>query len=428
MKTIKKSILLVATLFMVGSVFGQKPEFNRKGIVIAKKDSMKLSFGAHSVGRFQYINQKNVKVWKSDKWVTPPEVIEGMQTSFANLEFAFTIGNDNDIEVFLDLLVATQRHSSKTWGNNGYMYIKRIPGNSFLTALNPVLKYIDIKAGNFYADFGEHLYTRTLNGDAHRNPLVGNPVVSPLGTEPGMEIIHKGENYGLMVGAGIGAPEQDFGGGRNYSFRSKVWATVFKQLYFSGSYYTVNHDHISRGTNLFRRERLGTSYGAIWNLNNDNSGSGEGPGQVRPGSGKELTAWELNAIWTPLANTKISGYIGQGKSVGPDPNHFSQSGDEEWMYYTGQILQYLKEDSFYLSARYSNIDYSKFLANDNTGNVNRFQLGFGSFITKNILLKGEYVYQKASGFNAGTTGVVTSVDVGNQPKFSGVVLEVAVSF
>lgn len=428
MKTIKNSILLILALFMAGSVFGQKPEFNRKGITIAKKDSIKLSFGIHSVGRYQYINQKNVRVWNKDKWATPPEVVEGMQTSFANLDFAFTIG-DGDIEVFLDLLVATQRHSSKTWGNNGYMYIRRIPGNSFLTVLNPVLKYIDIKAGNFYADFGEHLYTRTLNGDAHRNPLIGNPVVSPLGTEPGMEIIHKGENYGLMIGAGIGAPEQDFGGGRNYSFRSKAWATVFKQLYLSGSYYTVNHDDVNRGVNIFRRERLGTSYGGVWNLNNDNSGSGEGPGQVRPGLGKELTAWEINAIWSPLASTKISGYIGQGKSIGPDPNNFNQSGDEKWTYYTGQVLHYLKKnESLYLSARYSNVNYSKFLTKNNTGNVDRFQLGLGSFITKNILLKGEYVYQKASGFNVGTTGVSTSVDVGNKPNFSGVVLEVAVSF
>lgn len=421
-------VLMLTALLFSGVVFAQKPEFNRKGLVIAEiDDSIKLEMGVHTVGRFQYLKQKNTRVWKGDDWITPAETLDGMQTSFGNIDFQFTIG-DGDIVVFMDLLLATQRHSSKTWGNNGYMYIKKIPGNSFLTAINPLLEHIDIKAGNFYADFGEHLYTRTINGDTHRNALIGNPVVSPLGTEPGIEIIHNGKNYGLMIGGGIGAPEQDFGGGRNYSWRAKGWLSLLDKVYLSGSYYSVEHDKVSRGVNIFRRERLGTSYGAVWNLNNDNSGSGEGPGQVRPGSGNKLQAAELNLIWEPLESTKVSAHIGQGKSVGPDPNNFDQSGDEEWMYYSGEVKQYVKKDEIYLAARYSNVDYSKFLTKDNTGNVDRFQFGVGAFVTDNILIKGEYVHQKAHGFNPGTTGVSTNVDVGNKPEFSGFVMELGVSF
>ena len=424
-----KLLVSIAVLFSTSfaAIQAQQPEYNRKGMVVSSTDSLTFKIGLHTVGRVQHLTQKDVRVWDGSDWETPSGTLDGMQTSFANIEFMLTLG-DGDIDIFFDGLLATQRHPSLWWGNNGYMYIRQIPGNSFLTKINPLLKHIDIKAGNFFANFGEHQFTRTINGDAHRNPLVGNPVVSPLGTEPGMEIYHDGKGYGLMVGAGIGAPEQDFQDARGYSFRAKAYFDKIKNVYVSASYYTVEHESgVNRGTNLFRRERHGSSYGGVWNLNNDNSGSGEGPGQARPGNGRELTAWEINAIVTPFEGNKISAYFGKAQDLGPNPNNFGESGDEKWSYYSGEVKQYLSE-TFYLAGRYSNIRYSEFLTADNKGDVNRFQLGFGSFITKNLLLKAEYVYQNATGFNEGTTGVVTSVDVGMSPKFSGVVLELGVSF
>jgi len=427
----KHHIITFILLLIIGVTFSQvqaqKPDYNRKGIEVGTFNDLTFSLGLHSVGRVQVLNQDNVRVWDGSGWATPSDNLHGMQTSFANLEFKVSIGDD--IDVFFDGLLATQRHPSQWWGNQGYMYIRRIPGNSFLTILNPALEHIDIKAGNFFADFGEHQYTRTINADAHRNPLVGNPIVSPLGAEPGMEIIYNGSGFGAMIGGGIGAPEQDFQEARKYSFRSKVWLDVIRNVYLSGSFYTVNHDPgVLRGSNLFRRERHGSSYGGVWNLNNDGSGAGEGPGQVRPGNGRELTAWEVNAILNLFEGNTISAFLGQGTGTGPDPNSFGVPiGDEEWTYYSAQVQQFLSE-SFYLSGRYSNVDYSKFLSSDNSGNVNRIQAGFGTFVTNNILLKAEYVYQGASGFNESTTGVVTSVDLGLEPNFQGVILEVGVSF
>ena len=428
----KKLITIIVLMtFLIGGSFhtaeAQKPDYDRKGIEVGSTDNLTFTMGLHSVGRVQVLSQDNVRVWDGE-WVTPDETLHGMQTSFANLDFLVTIG-DNDIDVFFDGLLGTQRHPSRWWGNQGYMYIRNIPGNSFLTAINPLLEHIDIKAGNFFIDFGEHQYTRTLNADAHSNPLVGNPVVSPVGTEPGMEIILDKNAFGFMVGSGIGAPEQDFQDARKYSFRTKLWLDMIDGVYLSGSFYTVNHDQeANRGTNMFRRERHGSSYAAVWNLNNDDGGSGEGPGQVRPGNGRELTTWEINGIFTPFGGNKISAFFGQGESTGPDPDNFGEGiGDEEWIYYSLEAQQFLNDD-FYLSARYSNTDYSKFLTADNDGNVSRIQAGFGTFITDNILLKAEYVYQEASGFNPETTGVVTSVDVGNDPTFQGLMLEVGVSF
>jgi hypothetical protein len=161
-------------------------------------------------------------------------------------------------------------------------------------------------------------------------------------------------------------------------------------------------------------------------LFNDGSGDGEGPGSVRPGDGRTLSTFEANAILTLIEGNKISGYFGSSSGSGANPTN-QPKGEEEWSYFGLEASQHLN-DNFYVAARYSNIDYSKFLTTDNTGNVSRIQFGGGMFITENVLMKAEYVFQKADGFKPGTYGVSNFVDVGNKPEFKGLVFELGVSF
>ena len=52
--------------------------------------------------------------------------------------------------------------------------------------------------------------------------------------------------------------------------------------------------------------------------------------------------------------------------------------------------------------------------------INRFQLGAGWFMTKNILMKAEYVTQKYDGYATG--------ELLEDAKFNGLVLEAVISF
>lgn len=415
-------------LLLPASADAQQPDYNRGGVQLGQTDAFTFSMGLHSVGRFQILSQDDVSVWDGSAFVEPDGPSTGMQTSFANIEFLIELGDD--IDVFFDVLAATQRHPTRLWGHQGYMYIRQMPDGSPLDFLNPVFEHVDVKAGNFYANFGEHQFTRSLNGDTHRNPLVGNPVTYALGVEPGMELYIDREGLGFMVGAGIGAPEQDFQEARGYSYRAKLWFDALEGVYLSGSYYSVSHDEgVARGTNLFRRARLGSAYGAIWNLHNDDGGGGEGPGQVRPGDGRDLSAWELNAIATLLPGNQLSAFFGQAEGSGLNPAlPGTDKGDEEWTYYALEATQYLGTAPVYLSGRYSAIDYSRLLTEDNAGKVSRIQIGGGLFITDQILMKAEFVHQSASGFQPETVGVSNWVDVGRDPSFSGLILEVGVSF
>lgn len=427
--TVAALAALAVPLTVPASLDAQRPDYNRRGIQVGQHENLTLSLGIHSIGRVQMLSQEDVHVWDGSSFREQTNKLgSGMHTSFANLEFMITIGED--IDVFFDGLLATQRHPTQWWGHQGYMYIRQIPDGSPLDFLNPLFEHVDVKAGNFYANFGEHQFTRTLNADAHRNPLVGNPVVSPVGTEPGMEFYVEREGLGVMVGGGIGAPEHDFQEARKWSYRGKVWVDAIEGLYLSGSYYSVSHDPgIRRGSNLYRRERLGSSYASVWNRNNDNGGDGEGPGQVRPGDGRELAAWELNAIATLFPGNRLAAFVGGAEASGPNPAlPGADKGDEEWVNYAVEATQYLADSPVYLSGRYSAIDYSKFITDDNDGKVSRIQIGGGLWVTDNILMKAEYVYQSASGFLPETVGVANWVDVGRDPVFKGLILEVGMSF
>ncbi len=423
------AVLALAFLLAVpSSGEAQQPDYDRGGIQIGQMDDITFSMGFRSVGRFQALSQDDVFVWDGSAFVEPSKPSTGMQTSFANIEFLLSLGDD--IDVFFDLLVATQRHPTRTWGHQGYMYIRQMPAGSPLEFLNPIFEKVDMKAGNFYANFGEHQFTRSLNGDTRRNPLAGNPVVYALGVEPGMELYFGGDGMGAMVGGGIGAPEQDFVEARGYSYRAKLWFDRLDGIYLSGSYYNVSHDEgVVRGTNLFRRARLGSPYAAIWNLHNDDGGGGEGPGTVRPGDGRDVSAWELNAIATLFPGNHLAAFYGQAEGSGLNPAlPGTAKGTEEWSYYSIEATQFLGDLPVYLSGRYSAIDYDRLLTTDNAGKVDRFQIGGGLFITDQILMKAEFVTQSASGFQAETVGVANWVDVGRSPSFSGLILEVGMSF
>ena len=402
--------------------------FTPRGFRVGAMDDIEFRLGIHTVGRAQWFNQGGVRVWDGTDFERPDDIGPGIQTGWANIDFQLLIGDD--IEIFFDGLFATQRHPTRFWGHQGYIYIRQFPEHPLLNPANAVLEHVDIKVGNFYPDFGNEVHRRSLNADVQRNPLVGNPVVSPHGVEPGVEIIFEreinGRTFGLMVGGGIGAPEEDFNADRLFSVRSKVWFEPIDSLQIAGSFYHVDHgEDVDRGTNLFRRERLGSTYSSVWNFGDDDSGAGEGAGQVRIGDGRRLTAGQVDVNWDITDRLFFNTHGGAANASGADPS--DATGNERWFYYGADMTYYIT-DALYIAGRFSEANARKFLTSDNTGRVSRVQAGFGIWITPNILAKTEYVWQRASGFNEGTRGVAGNVDVGRNPSFHGAVAEVSLSF
>ncbi|MCC5850122.1 MAG: hypothetical protein JJU29_18715 [Verrucomicrobia bacterium] len=383
-----------------------------RGVLLSEEDGVAFHMEVHTVGRLQALDHR-----ANDK-----EAAGFSNEQLSDGGFQFAIGNlgwrlvhREDYEVFFDVTVASRVHNDKMWGHQGYIVLKQMPDDSLVPWANGLFQFVDIKAGHFIIDFGNEVHRRSLNADTQRNPLVGNPVVSPHATEAGIEIIHQNErDFGVMLGFGSGVATENFTEDSHLSYRGKIWGEVpGVPLAASASYYRADHgESVSRGSNLFRTERLGGQYAGIW----DDSAS---VGQVLIGNGTQLEAWQVDADWQPGTRIGLSGFVGQAKDQNTD-------GDESWMYYgvTGKLN--LIGDDLYLAARYSSADASRLGGDSNNdGRVDRWQVGAGARLFDGLLLKLEYVHQRSSGFQSGTFG---DVELNEDPGFQGLIMEFSFSF
>ena len=84
------------------------------------------------------------------------------------------------------------------------------------------------------------------------------------------------------------------------------------------------------------------------------------------------------------------------------------------------VYRFGPAENLFLGARYNSARAELQGIVEDDVNVNRVALAGGWFLTKNVLLKGEYVQQKYSDFPA--------ADFRNGGKFNGFVVEAVVGF
>ena len=102
-----------------------------------------------------------------------------------------------------------------------------------------------------------------------------------------------------------------------------------------------------------------------------------------------------------------------GKGFGPNPP------TRTYNHYAADLLYRFGEtEDFYIGGRYSYVDGE--LTGTQDISVDRYQLGAGWFLTKNILAKLEYVNQSYSDYPTG--------DIFDGGEFKGLMMEAVISF
>ena len=400
-----------------------------KSVRIARAGDMDLFMGLDTVGRFQYLTQGNVKDTVGSDSVLPGQLSPGFQTAFGNLSFLADF--DKQMEVYFDMFIADRPHQDHPQGDEGYILLRSLPDPLGDTPLvKAVFDTIDVKAGQFELDFGDAHYRRSLNATVQRNPLIGNYVIDPRDTEIGMEVSSDEGRFPVnwLVGVGSGSDTEDFQKNHGPSLHGKLWAYPLKQLRTSSSIYWVDQSKTPSGsssrTNLFRANRSGGPYAGVL----DNSSA---PGEVFPVTGKRVLATQVDATWEgdPVEWYGHFGWVQDGDNNG----NLSGSPRTSWLYYAAEG-SYHFTPRLYGALRYSGAaaqrlvaaaDSSRDVGSD--GLVHRIQLGGGYWLTKTVLLKGEYVYQLYSGFSS-TGSQVSGVDVWRHPHFQGVLAEASFAF
>ena len=415
-----KSLKSIALALILALGFGSAVQAQLK---ITETDSTKLYMTLATVGTAQALDHKNAYDTKGNALA---KVSPGFQNAFGDLGFIAKFGKKDEIELVFDMYLSSRNHPSTTYGDEGYIILRGVPENlESLKFLEPILKKVDLKAGQMLVDFGDNAQHRTNNAIAQKNPLVGNFVVDPNIVSIGMQASSKpGARLGWLVGVSNGTTTENWNVGRGFAYNGKLIFYPVKALRTSVSY--IGTDQSDNPTaaaggssmQMFSGNRSGERYAGIL-------GGGQAPGNVFPQGGEKFSAAQLDVTWKNESPLELYGHVGRTQDL--DINGSAPGTPEEkWTYYAGDVV-YRINPSLYAAARYSNAAASTLNGAPTDGKVNRIQVGGGLWLSKNLLVKVEYVNQKYSGFAEGQI-VNNGIQAWRDPQFSGVISEVSFSF
>ncbi|MFH5832110.1 hypothetical protein ACG2F4_09520 [Halalkalibaculum sp. DA3122] len=415
------SLFLLSFFVMAGSVFAQDTDrdlqyytspdqrgvnqFEAPFTTDQEFDGVNVRLGGANTLQFQAITHENAGPWQSgvDESGNPimsslPELGSNFNLATSNLDFDVAL--DNGLRMHLRTYLSSQHHP-EAWVKGGYIQIDRLDfiSEGFASDLMDNLR---IKVGHMEINYGDNHFRRTDNGAAIHNPFVGNYIMDSFTTEVGGEIYYYGGDLFAMVGLTNGKLNQStiktdpantgsFVGKLGYD--SQVNEDL--RLRLTGSIYTTGQ---ANGIYLYDGDRAGSRYYNVMS-------GGFRSGRFDPGFDNEITAIMIN----PFVKYNGLEFYGvfetvTGKDAGQPSDTFNQYGAE-------LLYRFGAGEDVYLGARYN------LVSNDDI-DIERFNIGGGWFLTKNVLAKLEYVTQTYDGF----TGQL------EDGQFDGVMLEAVISF
>lgn len=461
----RSAILLALGLLPVATLMAQQPKianlrpYDQTGINVFEDqkdttstfDGLKVKFGAGFTQQFQSLKHENpgalnntVGSYNSQSGVSTPGnklkvITAGFQTAQANLFMDVQLADGIRLNVTSYL---STKHHNETWVKGGYIQFDKLPFKGQFWS--DLMKITTVKIGHFEVDYGDEHYRRSDGGQALYNPFMEGNVMDEFATEIGGEVYLKKNGFFGMIGLTNGmikgnvdslyaASNPD--GNLHKSPSILLKAGVDKKLSdnvrvrVSGSYY----GNQSCGSNtLFGGDRSGSNYQFVMEENSANPSSTTGAGtplafsgRFNPGFSKKINAFMFNGF------LKASGFEFFGTLETASGRTASETSDRKANQYSVEgIYRIGKAENLFVGVRYNSV--SARLADNAKGtgagaitytgdvNVNRFSVAGGWFLTKNVLLKAEYVKQLYKDF--------PSADYRSTGKFNGYVIEAVVGF
>ena len=412
-------------------------------------DGLKVKFGAGFTQQFQNLKHKNpdalnnnVGSYSGGVSVAGNKlkvITAGFQTAQANVYMDVQLADGIRLNVTSYL---SSKHHNETWVKGGYIQFDKLPFKGQIW--NDIMKVTTIKVGHFEVNYGDQHFRRSDGGQALYNPFMEGYVMDAFSTEIGGEIYVRKNGFFGMVGATNGMikgnvdslykannPDGDLHKSPTILLKAGVDKKLAEDLRvrLSASYY----GNQSSGANvLYGGDRSGSNYQYVMERNsvNPSSTSGAGTplafsGRFNPGFSKKVNAVMLNGF---LKTRGLELFGTYEKASGRTANETSTRSANQ--YAVDVVYRFFKAENVFVGARYNAV--SARLANNAAGTgagaiaytgdvkVNRFAAAAGWFLTRNVLLKGEYVIQQYKDFP------VADYRAGGQ--FKGYVIEAVVGF
>lgn len=331
-----------------------------------------------------------------------------------------TANLDIDVELYDGIRLhlrtyLSSRHHPEPYVKGGYMQVDNL---NFIEEgfLEEYMKYFTIRIGHMENNYGDAHFRRSDNAQAIYNPFVGNLIMDSFTTEVGAEVYYQNNGWLAMAGMTNGKLNQSVGsGGTQGSIIGKLGydkqETEDFRWRLTGSVY---HTGGSANTYLYGADRAGSRYYFVMEEPGATSAGNFRSGRFDPMLRNKMTSFMVNPF------VKYGGLEFFGVYERSTGKAYSESKNRSFDQYSAELLyRFGGTENFYVAGRYNLVKGTEFMTN-NEVEIDRFNIGAGWFMTKNILAKLEYVRQSYDGFST-----TSKFDGG---KFDGVVFEAVISF
>ncbi|MBB4080863.1 hypothetical protein GGR28_003502 [Lewinella aquimaris] len=376
-------------------------------------DGVTVRVGGDFAMQFQGVNQRN----DASNLV---ELGSNFNLPTANLKLDVQL--IDGVRMHLTTYLSSQHHQ-EAWVKGGHMQIDKLdfirPG--FLAG---IMQVATIRVGLDEFNYGDAHLRRSDNARVIFNPFVGNYIMDAFSTEAFGELTLQHNGLLAVVGVTNGKLNQNVVVNDNtdnqLSFYGKVGmdnqVNDDLRLRLTASIY-ANHG-TTTGTWLYGGDRAGSRYYQVLHTLPDSLGSTQGSDFEGRYNARfvKLTAVQIN----PFVKYRGLEFFGVYERAAGS-NELESGKEGAFTQLAAEVVyRFGTDERFYVAGRYNTVSGKTAENAAEELQIDRFNVGGGWFLSKNIVTKLEYVNQRYTG------GAWTGRYAG--AEFSGINLEAGISF
>ncbi|HEY1114666.1 MAG TPA: hypothetical protein VGE66_13935 [Chitinophagaceae bacterium] len=394
----------------------------------------RLRFGAGFTQQFQDLEHENPDALNNATSNRLYPISAGFMTAQANLFL------DAELSEGIRLNVTTylsSRHHNEAWVKGGYIQFDRLPFRGQFW--DNLMDLVTVKVGHMEINYGDQHFRRSDGGHTLYNPFMENYIVDAFATEIGGEVYVQKAGLMGMVGVSNGMIRGnvdyvqpsvnpttgdviDANTSRNPSIYLKLAADHHIsdriRARLAGSYYH-NNSSAGSGLTLYGGDRAGSNYHNVMErapvgATLPSSTALYTSGRLNPGFSKKIHAFQVNGFLKAYGFEFFGTYE---TANGRTKTETAKRDMNQWA--ADLIFRFGPREQVYIGGRYNGVN-AELSGIANEVKVSRVAAAAGWFLTRNILLKGEYVQQEYEDF--------PTTDFRAGGKFNGIVIEAVVGF